>query len=261
MGDPGPKTQPNGNEQFVEGYANEDPMPIHRAFDIWIDRSAGDDRPYQTPQAKLFALHNTRGKTIQSIADLDENDALRVRMVASIARQKRWHVFLGRLRSSWYGPKDRSPNRRMKDHTRDFPDQPPPPGFRTLSDPEFRTINQEETEQSLLQLHTIEGEYVLPREADDSESELVHISDRDFIQQDFLPFQPDTEEEKRPKERWRSGVWAKQTWYTNVCQSYSSTRALSFPLALAANCGLDYIPRLPRPHQLYFRLAVDQQRK
>jgi len=224
----GRRLEEDSNQDFIKGYAKGDDIPIRRAFNAWIDGGLCSEIDYQTPDTKSFALHNTQDKVIRSIADLDEHHAPRVQMACKVARQHRWHVFLGRLRSSWYGPKDRSPNRQMKKRARESPDRPPPPGIRTLSDPDSYPFNNvEETEQSLIELHTIEGDMVVPGgEGYIRDLSLIQIDDYHFIQDDFLPLKPETEEEKRPKNQ--KGPWVKQTWHTNVRHNLFPPLRLSF---------------------------------
>ncbi|KAK3335283.1 hypothetical protein B0T19DRAFT_4049 [Cercophora scortea] len=188
---------------------------MHRAMRTWNTKMRPPEYMYTLDEGnynqRLFALHNTGTKAVTSIAELDEATARGLALVREQFGTTKWYVFLARLRSTWTGPRDLTPNR--------IPTPPSvakatpegsPKGIRNLCDYSSES-ELVEVDHEVMELHDMNGNAVMPPHRRNDGWFTICSG---FVQKDFLSLDPDKEETKRSKKLPFPCV--KQTWYTNT---------------------------------------------
>ena len=188
-------------ECFKEGYDKVSPGLIHRAPKLWKTQGRWDEVGVDF---KFYAIPGYDWTTVglTSTADLDDDDAARVRMIKSAVTPWGVEVCFSRLDLTWYGPRERSPANMASttsDHT-------------TLSYVR-NLISGVDYELSLSTMHDTLGNTILPSsEVDKRPRRMYPIGETRsvFMTADFFALNPDTEEIGDPGLD-NNSIWVKQS--------------------------------------------------
>ena len=235
-GELGPPTSHRVDQQFTKAYADANEVLLSDAL---LCLCEGDFDQWLVPNPKIFGLPGNAAvgseEVIRSVDDLDDYHAQRVQKVLDVAEKHEWHVFFARLRSTWDGPRELTPNRSCavsSSASASTGGRPPslPRGFKKIDalvdddDPESGV----RVEHRLIELHDMHGNAIIPESVVPGEpTSMPIVTNERFIQDDFFSFKPDKEYIKKASEN-GGVVGAKQTWYKNVSQFLSSSLGFIF---------------------------------
>lgn len=169
----------------MEALEQNNQMMLHRSFKRWKSALKDDkDGTSSCLDYGLFALNNPSDTVVRSTADLDTENARHLEFIRPIARAWRIGIFFAKIRATWSGPLDKSPNRlsvserngsqMVSKHwfVEDIGEPPdlPPNAFR---DPHHYTqftswtgLNGAETEEGIVEMHNLDGSVVLQPDPD-----------------------------------------------------------------------------------------------
>jgi len=225
-------------DTFIEALEQKNPQMLHQSFKRWKNHLMGEygSRDSDCLNYGLFPLKNTPSPGVRSVSDLDAENTSHLDFIRPIARAWRIGIFFAKIRATWFGPRDKSPNRlSVREREDDYTvskywfvedvGEPPAMPLNAMRDPNDYThvtswtgMNAAEATTGIIEMYNLDGSVVLSPDhlglGDDNYYIRVGVTSN--LQHDFFPLDPDHEEIKRPKYPEFEDVMTEQTWYKNV---------------------------------------------